>query len=210
MRGQSAGAMAARPVSTWDLSFAREPDPDFENDLDESHEPVVLGSPDPSPKPPHLRPWLLLLLLLMVGGGTYLASDPSLVLELIGQGPPSAPAPVPPPAAQPQPDSEPSPLRAPEPLSPTLPVTPPLSSASVPTPVFTEGQRVTIRPESSSPSGSVTLSADVEGTRPGPTVRGGSTLTVLDAEFQNATWIYSVRGEAGVKGWIPETRLSAK
>jgi hypothetical protein len=54
------------------------------------------------------------------------------------------------------------------------------------------------------------LSADAEGTRPGPTVRAGSTLTVLDAELQNTGWIYSVRADGGAKGWIAETRLAGK
>ncbi|HJU04565.1 MAG TPA: hypothetical protein VJ692_05385 [Nitrospiraceae bacterium] len=212
MQGPSAGTMIVDTTTLWGLWFAREPEPHSEKEFDDPEEPVVLGSPEPS-KPPHLRPWLLILLLLMVAGGTYFASDPSLVLDLIGQGPPSpAPAPPvePPVARAPAKDSTPSALAPEPPPSPPLPVTATPGPAIVPTPRFSEGQRVAIQPDATSPTGSVPLSADAEGTRPGPTVRSGSTLTVLDAELQGAGWMYSVRADSGAKGWIAESRLAGK
>ncbi len=210
MYSHSAAMRTVNGVPGWNLSFAREPEPEFEKD-DGPDEPVVLGSPEPSTKPPRLRPWILVLLLLMVAGGTYLASDPSLVLDLIGQGPPSAPSPVPPPTvAQPPAEIAPSPPPAPESPTSGLPVIFPPAPANVPTPLFSEGQRVTVKPDSSSPTGSISLTSDAEGTRPGPTIRTGSTLTVLDAELQNNVWIYSVRAETGVRGWVAENRLAIR
>jgi hypothetical protein len=208
MYSHSAGIRTANGAPAWILSFAREPEREFEKD-DGPDEPVVLGSPEPSTKPPHLRPWILVLLLLMVAGGTYLASDPSLVLDLIGQGPPSTPPPTPPPMVA-QPPSEIAPPPPAEPPPSTSLVPPPASPPNVPTPLFSEGQRVTVKPDSSSPTGSISLTSDAEGTRPGPTIRTGSTLTVLDAELQNNVWIYSVRAETGVRGWVAENRLAIR
>ncbi len=170
MYSHSAGIRTANGAPAWILSFAREPEREFEKD-DGPDEPVVLGSPEPSTKPPHLRPWILVLLLLMVAGGTYLASDPSLVLDLIGQGPPSTPL------SHPATDGRPatgrnrasSTARA---RTAAFGVAGHFSSRSqVPTPLFSEGQRVTVKPDSSSPTGSISLTSDAEGTRPGPTIR---------------------------------------
>jgi hypothetical protein len=209
MYSHSAGMKIANGAPAWILSFAREPEREFEKD-DGPDEPVVLGSTEPSAKPPHLRPWILVLLLLIVAGGTYLASDPSLVLDLIGQGPPSAPPVSPPTVAQPPSEVAPSPPPAPEPPPSAPLIPPPAPPPNVPTPLFSEGQRVTLKPDSSSPTGSISLTGNAEGTRPGPTIRAGSTLTVLDAELQNNVWIYSVRAETGVRGWVAENRLAIR
>lgn len=191
----------------WSIMLAREPEPDFEQDVDTLDDPVVVGSSKPVNKSPRLGPWILLLILLTVAGGTYLASDPSLLLDLIGQGPPSTPAPL---STPPPTDNVPTSGSVPEPTPSTFPITPQPATSDVPTPLFREGQRVTIKPDPTSPGGTLALMADAGGTRLGPTLRMGTPLTVLDAEFQNDAWIYSVRTEAGSKGWIAEKRLTAK
>lgn len=190
------------------LLFAREPDPNFQDEFEEPVESVTIGQPEPN-KPPRRRSWIFLILLATLFGGIYLASDPSLVLDLIGQGPPSTPSPVPQPVIS-QPPIESAAPQTSAPVSPpsTLPVTPDLGA--VPSPLFTEGQRVLARSDATSPTGTVSLSADAEGSRSSSTIRAGATLTVQDAEFQNNTWVYSVRTEAGVKGWVPEGRLTAQ
>jgi len=51
---------------------------------------------------------------------------------------------------------------------------------------------------------------DPTGAKPGPVVRPGVTLSVLDGDLQPSGWVYSVRTDDGVKGWIPEKRLRLK
>lgn len=60
------------------------------------------------------------------------------------------------------------------------------------------------------PGGAVPLTTDAAGSRPGPTVRPGETLTVLDGDLRTNAWVYAVRTETGAKGWIEEKRLKAK
>jgi hypothetical protein len=187
--------------------FAREPEPDFQlqDTADSSKELSGLEPTQKNPnRPPRLRPWILVLLLVTVAVGTYFASDPSTLLDLVGLGPPS---PGPPQPATP-PATEPADIPAPAPSSPSPPQA--AESTSVPTPLFGEGQLVTVRADSASPGGSVALTGDAEGTRPGTSVRIGAPLTVLDAELENNTWIYSVRTEEGMTGWIAERRLTSK
>jgi len=55
------------------------------------------------------------------------------------------------------------------------------------------------------------LTTDSAGKKPGTaTAAPGSTLTVLDADLQNYAWVYSVRTEQGVTGWVAEKNLVAK
>lgn len=71
-------------------------------------------------------------------------------------------------------------------------------------PLYGEGQRVTV-----SSLGSLTLSQDATGRIPGPSVKPGSPLVVLDGDFQPTGWVYNVRTETGAKGWVPEKLLKA-
>jgi len=80
----------------------------------------------------------------------------------------------------------------------------------IPLPLFSEGQRVTLLPDPSLPTRPLSLTADATGTRPGPAVRPGSSLTVMDGEVRNNAWTYAVRTEDGAKGWAAEHRLKAK
>jgi hypothetical protein len=186
------------------LLFAREPDPDLEfHDAQGTEPSQVFGSPEKSPnRSSRVGALILVLLLVVIAGGTYLASDPGFILDLIGQGAPSAP-PSAPPVVEPG-------ERAPV-AEPSAPVPAPLLEPSaVPAPLFSEGQQVTINQALVSSMGTASLSVDAQGTRLGPSVRPGAALTVLDAELQNNIWIYSVRTEEGATGWISEMRLTPK
>lgn len=205
----------------WNLLFARAPEPDleFEEDVLEDTES---GQSSPANKPPKRKgssPVMWILLLLLLGGGAYVAMDPDIVMDvlnpLLGE-PVSAPplAQIPPdrPAAPRPAPSTPSP--APMDSAPSRPTAVPAPpSTSVPRPAvqprpftdpqFGEGQRVTI----AGTAGPLILSQDASGRQPGPSVKPGSVLIVLDGDLQPAGWVYSVKTEQGTKGWIPEKML---
>ena len=138
--------------------------------------------------------------------------------------PPTAPPPAPPTTAPATPPAASD--TAPAPMAPTMPPgapaagTPPPPTApaaapaappvSVASPMFAEGQKVTAIGNPTAPAETIPLSLDPAGTKPGPVVRPGVTLSVLDGDLQPAGWVYSVRTDDGVKGWIPEKRLRLK
>jgi len=76
--------------------------------------------------------------------------------------------------------------------------------------MFKEGQRVVVQSDPKQLTSTVFLSADSAGVVPGPLVKPGSTLTVVDGELRNNAWVYSVRTEDGAVGWIAESRLKIK
>jgi hypothetical protein len=102
---------------------------------------------------------------------------------------PAAPAVVPPPQTA---------------ARPAVPVAPPL------TPMFSEGQKVTVTVDETAPGGNIPLFADSSSSKPGPIVRPGVALTVLDGDLQPGGWIYLVRTDEGAKGWVSEKRLRLK
>ena len=140
---------------------------------------------------------------------------------------PFAPTPVAPPAPAPQAAPSPS-NEASAPLAPTTspatavtpaapavvpaqtavrpatPVAPPLD------PMFSEGQKVTVTMDETAPDGSIPLFADSSSSKPGPIVRPGVSLTVLDGDLQPGGWMYLVRTDEGGKGWVSEKRLRLK
>jgi hypothetical protein len=120
---------------------------------------------------------------------------------------PSAPA-APPATAPPSPSPA-TPLPGPPAAMPT-PVPSAPATAAVPSPMFGEGQKVTAVGNPTIPAEMIPLSLDPEGTKPGPVIRPGVTLSVLDGDLQPTGWVYSVRTDDGVKGWIPEKRLRLK
>jgi hypothetical protein len=61
-----------------------------------------------------------------------------------------------------------------------------------------------------SPGEVVALTMDPAGTKPGPSIRPGATLSILDGDLQPSGWVYSVRSDDGVKGWVSEKRLRMK
>ncbi len=76
--------------------------------------------------------------------------------------------------------------------------------------MFSEGQKVTTTMDETAPGGSSPLFADASGSKPGPVVRFGATLTVLDGDLQPNGWMYQVRTDEGAKGWVSEKRLRLK
>ena len=144
---------------------------------------------------------------------------------------PSAPAPVAPPApvlAPPQAAGTPS-SDASAPLAPATPpaaavapaapvVVPPPQIAAKPVtpvatssdPMFSEGQNVTITGDNTSPDGNILLFAESSSNKPGPIVRPGVLMTVMDGDLQPGGWVYLVRTDEGAIGWVSEKRLRLK
>jgi hypothetical protein len=185
------------------------------------------------------RPLLWILLLMLLAGVGYLAMEPEQLTEwlapFLGENAPPEPPPVamrskpaPPapaapatPASPEAPPSGPATATAPPVTSPSAPSPAPpaaMSSpapsapmtAAVPSPMFGEGQKVTAIGNPTIPAEMIPLSLDPEGTKPGPVIRPGVTLSVLDGDLQPTGWVYSVRTDDGVKGWIAEKRLRLK
>ncbi|HET8721370.1 MAG TPA: hypothetical protein VFM24_05045 [Nitrospira sp.] len=121
--------------------------------------------------------------------------------------PPSASEPAPSPGT---PSGAPSSPPATPPPTAAAPAAPPASGVAVASPMFAEGQKVTAIGNPTAPAETIPLSLDPAGTKPGPVVRPGVTLSVLDGDLQPSGWVYSVRTDDGVKGWIPEKRLRLK
>lgn len=223
----SSPAVSINELHGWSILFAREPAPSADPNQPDMDKTVVLGPPGKKgPNPPSTKERLLflVLILLIVAGGGYLAVNPDVLMELLGD-PPGAPPP--PQIARPAPrPAQPAPGQAtptpavpapappgsmPAPAPGTVPA-PPAVAANVPmptaqtitTPLFGEGQKVSV-------SAPTPLTADSAGKMPGPTTAvPGSTLVVLDADLQNFAWIYSVRTEQGTTGWVAEKNLVAK
>jgi hypothetical protein len=141
---------------------------------------------------------------------------------------PSAPAPVAPPVPASQavasPNNGASPPLAPA-TSPSVTVTPaapavipPSQTAARPTapvapssdPMFSEGQKVTVTADDTAPGGNTPLFADSSSNKPGPIVRPGVSLTIMDGDLQPVGWIYLVRTDEGAMGWVSEKRLRLK
>ena len=92
---------------TWNLFFARQPEPDLEFTEEELEQTSTVRSPSPKkpPKQSSGRPLLWVLLLVLIGGGAYVAMEPELVMEYIEPllGESSAPQPPAPLAQKPMP-----------------------------------------------------------------------------------------------------------
>lgn len=213
MAAYSAHQVAVSTLPGWTTFFAKEtePDLDFEEDLDDFEDSPSPGYTSKSPrKKPGKGPILLVLVVLVAGAGGYYAMDPDGVMELIrplmGESPPP-PAVVQPP---PKPAAKVPAALSPAPTTPAPVTAPPLVTAAIPSPQFSEGQQVSVILDPAAPGGSLSLSADPAQSRPGPNVQPGATLTVLDGDLQNNSWVYSVRTQDGAVGWIAEKRLVAK
>jgi len=142
---------------------------------------------------------------------------------------PQASAPAAPPAPIPQAAPSPSNEAAPAPLAQaTSPATavapaapaavPPPHTAAKPAapiagpldPMFSEGQKVTVTVDDTAPGETISLFADSSSSKPGPVVRPGVVLTVMDGELQPGGWMYLVHTDEGAKGWVSEKRLRLK
>jgi hypothetical protein len=211
-----------------------------EEELDQTITTKARGPLTPRKKPSGGSPILWVLLLALVGGIAYVSMEPELLTEWLGpylgestppppvtmRPKPAAPAPIAPPAPAPQ--ATPS-TQAPAPLAPaTSPATvvPPPAPAVVPSaptaaipgvpdvsplnPMFGEGQKVTVTSDEIAPGGGISLFVDSSSSRPGPIVRPGASLTVMDGDLQPGGWMYLVRTDEGAKGWVSEKRLRLK
>ena len=185
------------------------------------------------------RPILWIVLLALVGGLAYIAiMEPEMLEEwlspYLGESTPppvamtpkpATPRPMAPPTPAPQAAPNPSnqtsaPVaQAPTPVAPVAPaVAPPPQTTARPVapvvstldPMFGEGQKVTITVDEMAPGGSIPLFADSSSSRPGPIVRAGASLTVMDGDLQPGGWMYLVRTDEGVRGWVSEKRLRLK
>ena len=215
--------------------MARQPEPDLEfteEELDQTTATRPASSMKSGKKSRGGRPLLWIFLLLLVAGIGYLAMEPEQLADWLAPftgdnlpephatatkprtAPPTAPPPAstapatPPTASETAPSGTPT---APMPPSATAPATAPTAPASaVASPMFAEGQKVTAIGNPTAPGETIPLSLDPAGVKPGPVVRPGVTLSVLDGDLQPSGWVYSVRTDDGVKGWIPEKRLRLK
>ncbi|HEU4685301.1 MAG TPA: SH3 domain-containing protein [Nitrospira sp.] len=174
-------------------------------------------------EPEQLSEWLAPLL-----GESTTQQTPPTAMRPKSQ-PEPAPAPPPAPPATPSGDSASAPpagsasngdqqpaapplAKAPAPAAPAPPS--PAQAPAAPTqassPLFAEGQKVTVMGNPAAPTEMVQLTLDPAGSKPGPTIRPGATLSILDGDLQPGGWVYSVRTEDGLKGWVAERRLRMK
>jgi hypothetical protein len=220
------------------LHFARQPEPDLEFTEEELDQTITTKSRGSMPSPKKSggggRPILWIVLLALVGGLAYVAvMEPEMLEEwlspYLGEGTPAPVAmtprpvapPIPAPQAAPNPSNQASApvAQTPAPAAPVAPaVAPPPQTAARPVapvvstldPMFGEGQKVTITVDEMAPGGSIPLFADSSSSRPGPIVRAGASLTVMDGDLQPGGWMYLVRTDEGVRGWVSEKRLRLK
>lgn len=219
----------------WSLLFARQPEPDLEfteEELEQTTTTRPMSPMKPGKKSGGGRPIMWVLLLILVGGIAYVAMEPEMLTELLnpilGENAPVAgpsprvmtPKPQPPATAAPVPAPTPEPAPAVAAPAPPAPAMTPPGAAPAPTPtaqpavtaipMFAEGQKVTVTSDPTAPGEGIPLSMDSSGAKPGAIVKPGVTLTVLDGELQGNSWVYSVRTDEGMKGWVPEKRLRLK
>ena len=175
------------PRSHWSLLFAKDVDQDL--DFDEGLEDDELYQR----KPPRRRPLFWIFIILLAVGVVYWALGP-----------------------------EPSFFTSQE--SPSDPVSPPLTNLpdtglktiktlparTIPIPLFQEGQEVQLVQKLGQNTRSATLLGNASGTRPGPSVKMGEILTILDGEMVGGNWVYQIRTQSGATGWVSEKSLLKK
>jgi hypothetical protein len=217
-----------------------EPDLEFtEEELDQTSTMNARSPMSPQKKSGGGSPILWVLVLALVGGIAYLSMEQDMVAEwlspYLGESTPP-PVALKPKAVAPAPVAPPVPVLAPPQAAVTLstdaPATPspttvaPIAPAVIPPaqtaakpvapvatssdPMFSEGQKVTITGDNTSPDGNISLFAESSGNKPGPIVRPGVLLTVMDGDLQPGGWVYLVRTDEGTIGWIAEKRLRLK
>ncbi|MDA0738200.1 MAG: hypothetical protein O2999_04285 [Nitrospirae bacterium] len=172
----------------WALLFAQDADKDldFDDGLDDLD--------DLDPKPPSRRPLLLILLLLLVAGVGYFMMDPGAFSSLTSMV--MAPA-----SKTHDPAAETTTSDTHEEHGDSLP--------HAPTPSFQEGQLVAVASLHSGET-SMKLSGDPQGKDPGPSVKTGELLTILDGTIIGSEWIYLVHTKSGASGWIGEHQLKTQ
>lgn len=162
--------------------------------------PVAMRPPRPMPAP-------------SAPAGQPETASPNAVAPPVPTPQAAAPTPVPTPSPAPTPAPGMPTASVPIPPAPVTPAAPAAAAPAVtasPTPMFGEGQKVTVMLNPATPGDMVTLTQDSAGTKPGPAIRPGTVLTILDGDLQSSGWVYSVRSDDGSKGWIAERRLRLK
>lgn len=128
-------------------------------------------------KPPSRRPLLWILLLLLVGTAAY---------WMLNNQPPQV--------------QETTAIDVMENTNPASPIGVPANIAS---PLFGEDQSVILAEK----TGEVMLTEGPTDSLPGPMVKSGEQLIVLDGSYQSTGWIYQVKTPSGKTGWISEDKL---
>ena len=120
---------------TWNLLFARQPEPDLEFTEEELEQTTTIRSPSPvkPPKKSSGRPLLWVLLLVVIGAGAYVAMEPEMIMDYVGPllGESPAPQSQPPVARRPAPPKPAPPVQATQPQT-TVPAPPPAAPVEVP------------------------------------------------------------------------------
>ncbi|MGB0909193.1 MAG: hypothetical protein ACPGYT_02430 [Nitrospirales bacterium] len=174
------------PALGWTTFFAQESDQDLE--FDEGLEEDDLNQH----KPPTRRPLLWILLLLIVVGVVYWTMKPDLAKLPELSSPMATIDDI-------MPSSDESQVASQTP-----------SHTSAPVPQFGEGDAVMLSQHESKTHPLMTLTHDPAGSKPGPKVKAGERLTILDGEAIDKHWVYQVNTSNGKKGWILGKLLEKK
>ena len=183
MNGYANSSVFSNAVTGWSTLFAQEPDQDLE--FDEGLEEDDLNQH----KPPSRRPLLWILILLIAVGVMYWTMKPDLAKL------PELPNP-----------SDALDSLAKSPSEPEISHQSTLTAA-VPTPQFGEGDTVTLSLNNSDSGSSMTLTSDAAGIKPGPRIKTGEVLTIIDGETVHQEWVYHISTLSGKRGWISEKHL---
>ena len=170
----------------WPILLARDADQDL--DFDEGLEDDELDQH----KPPNRRPLLWIVILLLAVGTVYWVLKPDFFM---GTGTDSMDQPPSPSMTSPTPGQG----------QPTM-----ATSSSMSSPKFAEGQQVLFSTGAEVNSESSTLKGDASGTKPGPAVKPGELLTIVDGEIVGTSWVYKVQKSSGATGWVLEKEIRSK
>jgi hypothetical protein len=77
------------------------------------------------------------------------------------------------------------------------------SQTAITPPTFQENEEVSL----TDTLGRSLLMGDPANTTPGPMVKPGETLTILDGNYQPTGWVYQVQTQTGKTGWISAEKL---
>ncbi|RMH34576.1 MAG: SH3 domain-containing protein [Nitrospirae bacterium] len=167
------------------LWFAKQPDQEMEFDEGLEDDDAL------RPKPPSRRPLIWLLLLLVVVGGVYWLLQPDTSMQSRERQPA---------ITKPSSESTTIPSSAPAPSKPAAP----------PSPAFHEGQQAVIVPPKDGRQQAVRLFSDPEGSKPGPQLKAGETVIIVDGALVDQQWVYQVRTPSGATGWVQESMLTTR
>lgn len=190
-------SFAGRPL-TWNLFFARQPEPDLEFTEEELEQTMDVRSSPPkkSPKKSGGSPLIWILLLVVAGGGAYVAMEPEMVMEVVGpllgetpEPPPQPPVARKPAPPQPMPSTQPgqpqqiapAPDKAPaQPLQAAVPAPAP-TPIPIPTPTPAPSMPTASAPAPTAPKSLPTPAASAPPTvaTPDPLFTEGQRVTVL-------------------------------